>query len=131
MNRKYSLKKHKDFNYVYRRGRSYHCAGATLIVARGRGQDINIGISVSKKVGNAVIRNRIKRRVREVLRTHLLSLPVCKKMIIVVRPCLAEWDYHRLYAELTRLLEKAGLLSKHDVVASASQQDICCQVKSG
>lgn len=108
--RKYSLKKHKDFNYVYRRGKAVHCAGATLIVARGQGKQIHIGISVSKKVGNAVVRNRCKRRIREVLRTFLPQLPVCKKMIVVVRPCLAEWDHPKLCAELTRLFQKAGLL---------------------
>lgn len=110
MNRRYSLKKNRDFQYVYRRGKAYHCAGATMIVARGRGNDIALGISVSKKVGNAVVRNRVKRRMREILRLQLPNLVRCKKIVFVVRPCMKDWSYQRMQEETIRLLNKASLI---------------------
>ena len=110
VNRKFSLKKNRDFQYVYRRGKAFHCQCMTLLVARGREQDINIGISASKKVGNAVVRNRIKRRIRESIRPHLPQMETCKKIIIVVRPCIAGWSYQQIEREMARLLHKSSLL---------------------
>ena len=66
-----SLKKNEDFGRVYRQGKSY---GNKLLVMyvleKGQGLENRVGISVSKKVGNSIVRHRIKRVVRECFRTH-------------------------------------------------------------
>ena len=67
MNRSYSLKRHKEFRYTYARGRSQSASLFTLVYARSRNESVRVGFSVSKRVGNAVQRNRAKRRMRAAL----------------------------------------------------------------
>ncbi len=66
-----------------------------------------MGIVVSKKVGNAVTRNRVRRRLREILRR--LHLPSADLMVIA-RPEAAAADYGALARDLLRALEKSGML---------------------
>jgi ribonuclease P protein component len=64
--------------------------------------------AISKRVGNAVTRNRIKRRLREVLR--LSALTEGYDIVIVARPAAAETDFQALKTELTLLMKRARLL---------------------
>lgn len=74
-----------------------------------------MGIVVSRKVGNAVTRNRVRRRVREGLRSLLRErtprqTPVHADMIVIARPDAAGADYHRLRRALATALERAKFL---------------------
>ena len=60
MERRYRLKKNRAFQYVYHKGHSVACRNLVMLLAPGR--ELKVGFSVSKKTGNAVTRNRIKRR---------------------------------------------------------------------
>lgn len=73
-----------------------------------------MGIVVSKKVGKAVVRNRVRRRLREALRLTVqgrgLSLEAAD-VVIIARPEAALADYHELEHNLTHALKKSGLLA--------------------
>ena len=58
--------------------------------------DTKFGITVSRKVGNAVVRNRVKRRLREVIRNGNFTLPGAWKVVIIARPCAANVSYRVL-----------------------------------
>ncbi len=83
----------------------------------GRGRFVNVkwlpaaqlrvGIVVSKKVGKAVVRNRIKRRLREILRR--LHLPKAH-LLVIASPEAREATYAELFQDLTRALKKSGLI---------------------
>jgi ribonuclease P protein component len=64
--------------------------------------------AISRRVGNAVTRNRIKRRLREILR--LSALAEGFDIVIVARPAAAEADFQSLKTEMTLLLSRAKLL---------------------
>lgn len=69
---------------------------------------VRAGITVSSRVGNAVVRNRVRRRVREALRARLDSLELGYDILIVTRPLSARASWHELCAALDALLRRAG-----------------------
>ena len=81
MNFSESLKKNSDFKNVYTRGKSYANKYLVMYVLENNPGKNRIGISVSKKVGNSVVRHRITRLVRESYRLHenILILPESDK----------------------------------------------------
>ena len=103
-----SLKKNSDFGRVYRQGRS--CANRMLalyVLSGGRDHIGRIGISVSKKVGNSVVRHRIKRLIRENIRLNLDMYDSCSDYVIIARK---EAD-GASFQEIGKALEK--LVLKH------------------
>lgn len=69
--------------------------------------ELRVGIVVSKKVGKAVVRNRIKRRLREILRR--LYLPKAH-LLVIASPEAREATYAELFQDLIRALKKSGLI---------------------
>ena len=110
MERSYRLKKNKAFQYVYRRGHSVACRNLVMLLAPGR--ELKVGFSVSKKTGNAVTRNRIKRRLRECFRPWLGDVKT-GLYVIVARPSAAEAAFEDLRKDVRYLLKKQDALLKH------------------
>jgi ribonuclease P protein component len=93
MQRRHRLSRSRDFDAVYRRGRSVSTRFLTLYwFAREEDEgDPRLGLSVPKKaVAGAVARNRIKRRLRELWRARVEALPAGRDYVLIVRPGLAE-----------------------------------------
>ncbi len=107
MERCYRLKKNRAFQYVYRRGHSAACRNLVLLLAPGR--ELKVGFSVSKKVGNAVTRNRVKRRLRECFRPHLGGVKT-GLYVFVARPSAAQAAFEELQKDVRYLLKKQGAL---------------------
>ena len=103
MERRYRLKKNRAFQYVYRKGHSVACRNLVMLLAPGR--ELKIGFSVSKKTGNAVTRNRIKRRLRECFRPDLGDVKT-GLYVIVARPSAAEAAFDDLKRDVRYLLKK-------------------------
>ena len=109
MERRYRLKKNRAFQYVYRRGHSVACRNLVMLLAPGR--ELKVGFSVSKKTGNAVTRNRIKRRLRECFRPYLGDVKT-GLYVIVARPSAAEAAFEDLKKDVRYLLKKKDALLK-------------------
>jgi len=109
MERRYRLKKNRAFQYVYRKGHSVACRNLVMLLAPGR--ELKIGFSVSKKTGNAVTRNRIKRRLRECFRPYLGDVKT-GLYVIVARPSAAEAAFDDLKRDVRYLLKKQDALRK-------------------
>src|SRR5689334_17246724 len=94
--RRLSLKRPEDFQTVRRRGSRWRDALITLNTLPNDLPHNRFGIVVSKKVGSAVIRNRVKRRVRAALHHWHPLLPNGYDCVIVVQPSAAEASYETL-----------------------------------
>ena len=67
-----------------------------------------VGITVSSRVGNAVVRNRVRRRLREALRARLDRLASGQDFVLVARPASAEATWSELSSALDAALQRAG-----------------------
>lgn len=101
------IKKNEDFSRVYRRGTSK--ADHLLVLYRldrGDSGDRRIGISVSKKTGNSVVRHRIKRRIKEIFRLNEGEFSTGCDYVAVARKGAASADYREIAESLIRLNSK-------------------------
>ena len=112
--RRNRLSRSRDFDAVYRQGRSVSTRFLTLYWFE-RDESIGaprLGFAVPKSVGNSVVRNRIKRQLREIVRDRLETVPVTNDYVLVVRqglPEAAEANGHEwLAARVDEVLGKAA-----------------------
>lgn len=83
-------------------------AGFVLLTRPNDGQGIRFGITVTKKIGNAVVRNRMKRRFRELLRAALPKQGLADHdHVLIGRAGGVERDFHLMAEELAKALERA------------------------
>ena len=104
------LKKSGDFSLVYEKGRS---RGNSLLVlyVLPNGRDINrLGIVVSKKVGNSVVRHRLRRLVRESYRLSEESFERGYDLVVIVRRGAAGCDYHTINDRFLGLCRSFAIL---------------------
>ena len=110
MKRCYSLKRNKEFRHTYRVGKSVGARSMVLVYSARKSNGLKIGFSVGKKLGNAVVRNRTKRRMREAV-TPLIPLMAQEgKLIFIAKHAILEEDFASVRSTMRYLLKKAGLL---------------------
>ncbi len=91
MERRHRLSRSRDFDAVYRRGRSVSTRFLVLYwFPRDDDGDSRLGIAVPKGSGSAVDRNRVKRRLREAWRERLAGLPPGRDYVLIARPALRD-----------------------------------------
>ncbi len=95
-----SLKKNKDFKTVYKNGRSKADRRLVMYVLRTDSKENRIGISVSKKVGNSVVRHHLTRLVRESYRRNEEMFNSGLDIVVIVRTAAKEATYHEIEESL-------------------------------
>ena len=95
-----SLKSNRDFKTVYSNGKSYANKYLVMYVLENGTQKNRLGISVSKKVGNSVVRHRLTRLVRESYRLHEDIFNSGLDIVVVARVNAKEIDYHKMESAL-------------------------------
>ena len=115
MKRSDSLKRKKEFRYTYRAGRSIPGHLTVLVYTKNRQSKTRVGFSVSKKIGGAVQRNRVKRRLREAITPLLPSLKHGYNIIFIARTPLLEAPFQSIVSGLTNQLRKASLFQGEEL----------------
>ena len=111
MKKTQSLKENWQFQFLYARGKT--TAGKTLAVytRKNRQKTVNHpGVTVSVKLGCAVVRNRAKRRIKEAYRLHEDRVIPGADIVIVARHAIIGAPFERIVADMLAAFEKLGLL---------------------
>lgn len=98
-----SLKKNRDFQNVYRNGKSYANRLLVMYVLENHTDKNRLGISVSKKVGNSVIRHHITRLIRESYRLQEDVFNSGLDIVVIARATARNASYHEIASALRHL----------------------------
>jgi len=106
-----SLKKTRDFKQVYNHRRSKANRLLVLYVKKGGLSASRLGVSISRKVGTAVVRNRIKRLIKEHIRLREEELVPGFDMVVVVRRAIPkDINFEQIGQSLLNLLDRQKVL---------------------
>jgi ribonuclease P protein component len=113
MKKNFRIKKNEDFQVVFKKGKSFANRQFVIYIFDKPDQkQFRIGLSVSKKLGNAVLRNRVKRYIREVVKELKENISPNKDYIIIARKPAADMDFHQINASLQHVMKIAKVLRK-------------------
>ena len=114
MDPRITLKLNGDFRRVYARGKSAVRSRVVVYCRRNRLDRNRTGYTVSRKLGKAVVRNRIRRRLREIVRLNSGNLLPGHDLIIVARARAVDSDYWKLEQDVLACLEELQLLKREE-----------------
>lgn len=93
---------------MQREGRRQHTAHLVVLKRNAPGSISRLGVTVSSKIGNAVVRNRLKRLFREVFRQHRVALAPPADLLIIAKPGADTLTYAQAATEFARTLQLAS-----------------------
>ena len=116
MKRRYRIKKNERFQTIRRKGRSFSNRQLVLCTLPNDLPYSRFGFSISARIGNAVERNRIKRRLREAIRLRQSTIEPGWDIVFIARRPIRQADYHQMDDACARLLRRARLLLEPPVI---------------
>lgn len=112
MKSRYRIKKNERIQEIRRKGRSVSDRSMVVCALPNGLPYSRFGFSVSNRIGNAVRRNRIKRRLREATRLRMGTIQPGWDIVFIARKAIAESSYQQIDAACARLLRRAQLLQR-------------------
>ena len=120
MKKRFRVKKEKDFNAIFKEGKSFANRKFVIYRLENNEQHFRVGLSVSKKLGNAVTRNQIKRRIRHILIEHKNQLVENVDFVVIARKGVEILEYAEMEKNLLHVLK----LSKIYQEGNGSEKEI-------
>ncbi len=111
MKKKFRIKKNEEFQEVFKKGQSFANRQFVIYILEKADQDhFRIGLSVSKKIGNAVTRNQIKRYIRQSFLELQDDVSKGKDYIIIARKPASEMNFQEVKSSLMHALRRGNAL---------------------
>ena len=117
-----SLKKNRDFQQVYKRGTSKANRYLVMYVLPNQHMKNRLGISVSKKVGNSVVRHRVTRLIRESYRLNERSFRQGLDIVVVARPNAKDKSYQEIESALMHLAGRMKIRREAELYVEESKK---------
>ncbi|MCP2034480.1 ribonuclease P protein component [Planomicrobium sp. HSC-17F08] len=112
MNKQQRIKKNTEFQRIFKKGKSFANRQFIVYVLKNDQPEFRVGLSVSKKVGNAVTRNRIKRYIRQSFLELKDDVQPNADYVIIARQQAANLDFHESKKSLEHVLKIARALPR-------------------
>ena len=120
MNGYESLKSNMNFQNVYKNGVSYANKYLVMYVLENRTDNLRLGISVSKKVGNSIVRHRLARLIREAFRLNVTQVAPGYDIVVIARAGLKGKGYKETESAMLHLLKLHHIYNKEEKVHEES-----------
>ncbi|HCX03341.1 MAG TPA: ribonuclease P protein component [Clostridiales bacterium] len=103
------IKKNKDFKKVYKYGKSYADKNLVIFILKNRKNQKRFGITTAKKINKAVVRNKIRRRLKEIVRKNIDNMIDGYDIVVMCRVKGMESSYNDLEKSFIKLTKKTKL----------------------
>lgn len=110
MKLQYRVRKNEQFQAIRKQGLSYSNELLVMCVLANQLPYSRFGFSVNNRIGGAVVRNRIKRRLREAIRLRMVKIQPGWDIVFIAKRSIRDADFHQMDAAGARLLRRAHLL---------------------
>ena len=105
------LKKNKHFNYIYKHGSVCREDFISLVYIKAKIKPFKVGFSVNNKIGKSVVRNKIKRRMREAFAQMVNMVDKRYNYIFVAKEGISEKDFFEIKNKMIDVVKRAGLIN--------------------
>ncbi len=115
MKKSLRLTKNFEFINVYKTGRRLSSPFFTMYIKKNNLGFSRLGVSVSKKVGKSVVRNKIKRRIKEIIRTNYHDIKQGFDIVVSAKPSSAQLDFNEIERDIKGLMKRGRIYSVRKV----------------
>ena len=112
LNRDFRIRQNKDYRRIYSSGKRYSNRAGLMYLVKTKREPVRIGFVTTKRIGNAVMRNRARRLMKEVYRLHRHELSPHCEAILLAGAFLTTATYSEAEKALLALWRKAGIWEK-------------------
>lgn len=112
MDKMYRLRSNMEFKKVYSGGKTYWNRNLVLYLRKNNFNHNRVGYSITKKVGNSVVRNKIRRRMKEIYRLSFSELKGNYDLIFIPKKNVVDISYKELESAMFHIMKLAGILRK-------------------
>lgn len=109
LSRKFRISKKKEYKKIYKNGRRVSGKFIIVFVMRNFSKNSRFGVVTSRKLGNAVKRNRTRRKLRAVIRQNMERMKNYADVVIVAKKSAVDADFYLLEKDFLFVMRKAGL----------------------
>ncbi len=112
MEKKFRLRKNMEFKKVYKFGKNYWNRNLILYVRKNGLEDTRVGYTITKKIGNSVVRNKLRRRMKEIYRLNFHRIKKGYDLIFIPKKNIVDISYDELESSMIHIMKIAGVLKK-------------------
>ena len=104
MNKEHRIRKNEQFDTIIKQGKRINTEPLNLFVVPNKENKLRLGVATSKKIGNAIVRNKVRRQIKAIMRNYKMGGSV--DIIIVAKPKIHEFTYKELASIIADVLTK-------------------------
>lgn len=105
MDKMYRLRNSREFKKIYSGGKNYWNRNLILYVKKNHMENSRVGYSITKKIGNSVVRNKIRRRMKEIYRLNFDNIKDGYDLIFIPKKNIVDISYREMESAMIHILK--------------------------